>query len=148
MLFRSWKIVKVDGKQQSRDLFNKSNYQATPKLITIGTKDATSETLSALKAAITIGDEAKVRSAAAGLKTNAQKKEEEQKEEEKKDDTDKKEDADKSDTNKKEDSSQKDENNKKEDTKKEDSKKQDTKKETTSSTNTSTKKTQSSKESE
>lgn len=84
-----WKIVKVDGKQQSRDLFNKSNYQATPKLITIGTKDATSETLSALKAAITIGDEAKVRSAAAGLKTNAQKKEEEQKEEEKKDDTDK-----------------------------------------------------------
>lgn len=143
-----WKIVKVDGKQQSRDLFNKSNYQATPKLITIGTKDATSETLSALKAAITIGDEAKVRSAAAGLKTNAQKKEEEQKEEEKKDDTDKKEDADKSDTNKKEDSSQKDENNKKEDTKKEDSKKQDTKKETTSSTNTSTKKTQSSKESE
>ena len=49
------KIVKVDGKQQSRDLFNKSNYQATPKLITIGTKDATSETLSALKAAITIG---------------------------------------------------------------------------------------------
>ena len=143
-----WKIVKVDGKQQSRDLFNKSNYQATPKLITIGTKDATSETLSALKAAITIGDEAKVRSAAAGLKTNAQKKEEEQKEEEKKDDTDKKEDADKSDTNKKEDSSKKDENNKKEDTKKEDSKKQDTKKETTSSTNTSTKKTQSSKESE
>ena len=143
-----WKIVKVDGEQQSRDLFNKSNYQATPKLITIGTKDATSETLSALKAAITIGDEAKVRSAAAGLKTNAQKEEEEQKEEEKKDDTDKKEDADKSDTNKKEDSSKKDENNKKEDTKKEDSKKQDTKKETTSSTNTSTKKTQSSKESE
>ena len=37
---------------------------------------------SALKAAITIGDEAKV-SAAAGLKTNAQKKEEEQKEEKK-----------------------------------------------------------------
>ena len=142
-----WKIVKVDGKQQSRDLFNKSNYQATPKLITIGTKDATSETLSALKAAITTGDEAKVRSAAAGLKTNEQEKEEEeeQKEEEKKDDTDKKEDADKSDTNKKEDSSKKDENNKKEDTKKEDSKKQDTKKETTSSTNTSTKKTQSSK---
>lgn len=100
-----WKIVKVDGKQQSRDLFNKSNYQATPKLITIGTKDATSETLSALKAAIATGDEAKVRSAAADLKTNAQKKEEEQKEEEKKDDTDKKEDADKSDTNKKEDSS-------------------------------------------
>ena len=61
-----WKIVKVDGKQQSRDLFNKSNYQATPKLITIETKDATSETLSALKAAITIGDEAKEKGAQAG----------------------------------------------------------------------------------
>ena len=140
-----WKIVKVDGKQQSRDLFNKSNYQATPKLITIGTKDATSETLSALKAAIATGDEAKVRSAAAGLKTDEQEKEEEEEQkEDKENDIDKKEDADKNDTDKKEDSSKKDEN-KKEDTGKEDSKKQDTRKETTSSTNTSTKKTQSSK---
>ena len=133
-----WKIVKVDGKQQSRDLFNKSNYQATPKILTIGTKDATSETLSALKEAIATGDEAKVRSAAAALKTNAQKKEEEQKEEEKKDE-EKKDDADKSDTEKKEDASEKKENTKKEDSKKEDNKKQDA---------TSTKKTQSSKESE
>lgn len=138
-----WKIVKVDGKQQSRDLFNKSNYQATPKILTIGTKDATSETLSALKAAIATGDEAKVRSAAAALKTNAQKKEEEQKEEEKKDE-EKKDDADKSDTEKKEDASEKEENTKKEDSKKEDNKKQDNKKQDA----TSTKKTQSSKESE
>lgn len=137
-----WKIVKVDGKQQSRDLFNKSNYQATPKILTIGTKDATSETLSALKEAIATGDEAKVRSAAAALKTNAQKKEEEQKEEEKKDE-EKKDDADKSDTEKKEDS-KKEENTKKEDSKKEDNKKQDNKKKDA----TSTKKTQSSKESE
>lgn len=143
-----WKIVKVDGKQQSRDLFNKSNYQATPKLITIGTKDATSETLSALKAAIATGDEAKVRSAAAGLKTNEQEKEEEEEQkEDKENDIDKKEDADKSDTDKKEDSSKKDEN-KKEDTGKEDSTKKDTKKKNASLKNTSTKKTQSSKESE
>lgn len=143
-----WKIVKVDGKQQSRDLFNKSNYQATPKLITIGTKDATSETLSALKAAIAIGDEAKVRSAAAGLKTNEQEKEEEEEQkEDKENDIDKKEDADKNDTDKKEDSSKKDEN-KKEDTGKEDSTKKDTKKKNASLKNTSTKKTQSSKESE
>ena len=143
-----WKIVKVDGKQQSRDLFNKSNYQATPKLITIGTKDATSETLSALKAAIATGDEAKVRSAAAGLKTNEQEKEEEEEQkEDKENDIDKKEDADKNDTDKKEDSSKKDEN-KKEDTGKEDSTKKDTKKKNASLKNTSTKKTQSSKESE
>ena len=143
-----WKIVKVDGKQQSRDLFNKSNYQATPKLITIGTKDATSETLSALKAAIATGDEAKVRSAAAGLKTDEQEKEEEEEQkEDKENDIDKKEDADKNDTDKKEDSSKKDEN-KKEDTGKEDSTKKDTKKKNASLKNTSTKKTQSSKESE
>lgn len=143
-----WKIVKVDGKQQSRDLFNKSNYQATPKLITIGTKDATSETISALKAAIATGDEAKVRSAAAGLKTNEQEKEEEEEQkEDKENDIDKKEDADKNDTDKKEDSSKKDEN-KKEDTGKEDSTKKDTKKKNASLKNTSTKKTQSSKESE
>ena len=148
-----WKIVKVDGKQQSRDLFNKSNYQATPKMITIGTKDATSESLSALKAAIATGDEAKVRSAAAGLKTNAAQKAQEQKEDEKKEDTDKKENTDKNDTDKKEDSSKKDENSKKEDsktddTKKQDTKKQDTKKDTTPAKDTSTKKTQPSKESE
>ena len=58
-----WKIVKVDGVQQSRDLFNKSNYQASPKIITIGTKDATAESLTALKNAVATGDEATVRGA-------------------------------------------------------------------------------------
>ncbi len=44
-----WKIVKVDGKQQSRDLFNKSNYQATQSLLPLEPKDATSETLFCFK---------------------------------------------------------------------------------------------------
>ena len=89
-----WKVVKVDGVEQSREIFNKSNYQASPKIITIGTKDATKETLDALKAAVATGDEGAVRSAAAALKSNEQQKkeEEEQKKEEeenKKDDSEK-----------------------------------------------------------
>lgn len=89
-----WKVVKVDGVEQSREIFNKSNYQASPKIITIGTKDATKETLDALKAAVDTGDEGAVRSAAAALKSNEQQKkeEEEQKKEEeenKKDDSEK-----------------------------------------------------------
>lgn len=81
-----WKIVKVDGVQQSRELFNKSTYQASPKIITIGTKDASAETLAALKQAIATGDEAKVRSAANALKTKAEEQQEEETEEENNDD--------------------------------------------------------------
>lgn len=113
-----WKIVKVDGKQQSRDLFNKSSYQAQPQIITIGTKDATAETLSALKAAIATGDVSKAKSAAAALKTNAAQ----QKEDENKDDA---EDDSKKDDSKKDDSKT-DNSTKKDDSKKDDSKKTDT----------------------
>lgn len=123
-----WKIVKVDGKQQSRDLFNKSSYQAQPQIITIGTKDATAETLSALKAAIATGDVSKAKSAAAALKTNAAQ----QKEDENKDDAedDSKKDDSKQDDSKKDDSkkddSKTDNSTKKDDSKKDDSKKTDT----------------------
>lgn len=105
-----WKIVTVDGQQQSRDLFNKSNYQASPKIITIGTKDATKETLAALKKAVESGDEEAVRSAASELKTEEQVKEEE----EEKEQTDKENPDDKKHNNDK-----KEEENKKEDPKKE-----------------------------
>ena len=96
-----WKIVKVDGEQQSRDLFNKSNYQASPKIITIGTKGANKETLAALKEAVATGDEAKVRSAASSLKTD----EEDKKDQENTSDSDDKKNDDKKDDSKKDDSS-------------------------------------------
>ena len=143
-----WKIVKVDGKQQSREIFNKSSYQAQPQIITIGTKDATSETLAALKAAVATGDVGKAKSAAANLVTNAQKakeeeeeKEQEEDDESKDDDSDKKDDSDKNDSkkddsSKKEDSSKKDDSDKKSDSsdKKTDSgKKSDTSKKSASS---------------
>ena len=58
-------------------MFNKSNYQASPKIITIGTKDATAESLTALKNAVATGDEATVRGAVSGLKSNADAQKEE-----------------------------------------------------------------------
>ncbi|MEE0595674.1 MAG: VanW family protein [Agathobacter sp.] len=102
-----WKIVKVDGEQQSRDLFNKSNYQASPKIITIGTKGANKETLAALKEAVATGDEAKVRSAASSLKTDeeSKKEEEDKKDQENTSDSDDKKNDDKKDDTKKDDSS-------------------------------------------
>lgn len=102
-----WKIVKVDGEQQSRDLFNKSNYQASPKIITIGTKGANKETLAALKEAVATGDEAKVRSAASSLKTDeeSKKEEEDKKDQENTSDSGDKKNDDKKDDSKKDDSS-------------------------------------------
>lgn len=84
-----WKVVKVDGVEQSRELFNKSSYQASPKIIVIGTKGATAESLAALKQAVATGDEAKVKSAASALKTKADE-EQEQEEEQEEEQTDKK----------------------------------------------------------
>ena len=117
-----WKIVKVDGEQQSRDLFNKSNYQASPKIITIGTKGANKDTLDALKAAVATGDESAVRAAASALKTDEEAKAEE--EDDKKDQDDSKDSDDKKNDNKSDD-------------KKSDSKKDDSKKDTTSDNNKS-----------
>ena len=58
---RLWKIVTVGGVEQSREVFNNSTYQASPKIITIGTAGATAEQLDALNAAIATNDEATVK---------------------------------------------------------------------------------------
>lgn len=72
-----WKVVKVDGVEQSREIFNKSRYQASPRVVIVGTKGATAESLAELKKAIATGDEAKVRSAAAALKSAEETEEKE-----------------------------------------------------------------------
>ena len=58
-----WKIVKEGGKVQSREVFNRSSYQGQVRMITIGTRGASKESLAALKAAIATGDEATVKAA-------------------------------------------------------------------------------------
>lgn len=68
---RLWKIVKVDGVEVSREVFNNSTYQASPKIVTIGTAGATAEQLASLNAAIATNDEATVKSVVNALASGA-----------------------------------------------------------------------------
>ena len=62
---RLWKIVTVDGVEESREIFNNSSYREGPKEVTIGTKNATEEWLKNVNAAIKNGDEETVKAAVA-----------------------------------------------------------------------------------
>lgn len=64
---RLWKIVKVDGVEQSREPYNKSTYQASPRIISIGIAGANAEQIAALNAAVATGDEATVSATVASL---------------------------------------------------------------------------------
>ena len=65
---RLWKTVKVNGVVESEEIFNNSTYNASPKIVTVGTGGATPESLSALQAAVATRDEAAVKSTAASAK--------------------------------------------------------------------------------
>lgn len=54
---RLWKIVTVDGVEESREIFNNSSYREGPKEVTIGTKGGSDEWLKSLKAAIKDGSD-------------------------------------------------------------------------------------------
>lgn len=89
------KVVLVDGAEQSREVFNKSTYKPSSRVMTVGTNGATKEQLASIRNAVSSGDEGKVRDAvnaakAAGKDTEAT--ETEQEAGEKKDKTDKKSD--------------------------------------------------------
>jgi vancomycin resistance protein YoaR len=59
---RLWKIVTVDGVEESREVFNNSSYRESPKEVTIGIRGGSEEWLKSLKAAVKDGsDEATVR---------------------------------------------------------------------------------------
>jgi vancomycin resistance protein YoaR len=58
---RLWKIVTVDGVEESRDAINKSTYKASPRIIQVGTASADANVTAAINAAIATGDEATVR---------------------------------------------------------------------------------------
>ena len=62
-----YKIVKVDGVQQSRERVNRSNYQASCRKVTIGIAGATPEQINAINAAIATGDDATVQSTVSSL---------------------------------------------------------------------------------
>lgn len=85
---RLWKIVKENGVEVSREPYNNSTYNASPKIITVGTKSDNEDAVAAIKAAIATKDEATVRAAAAANSAEALAKQEE--EEKKKQEEDKK----------------------------------------------------------
>ncbi|MBO6134067.1 MAG: VanW family protein, partial [Lachnospiraceae bacterium] len=62
-----WKIIKVDGKEESRERVNKSYYKATPKTLTLGTATDNPITKSAISAAIASQDIDYARAVAASI---------------------------------------------------------------------------------
>lgn len=99
-----WKVVKENGVEVSRDAFNNSTYNASPKIITVGTKSDNKDAVAAIKAAIATKDESAVRAAAAANSAEAIKKQEEE-EQKKQEEEKKKEDESKPEKPKKEDTS-------------------------------------------
>lgn len=66
-----WKIVTVDGVEESREVFNKSTYKASPKIVNVGTASDDENVSAAIGAAIATGDEATVYAAVSPYTANA-----------------------------------------------------------------------------
>lgn len=62
---RLWKIVTVDGAEQSRDIYNQSTYRPSPKVVNVGTASEDPNVSAMVGAAIATGDEATIRNAIA-----------------------------------------------------------------------------------
>lgn len=60
-----WKVVKLNGVEQSREVFNKSTYNPSPKIVTVGTASASPEAVAAINAAIGSQDEGTINAAIA-----------------------------------------------------------------------------------
>lgn len=60
-----WKIVKVNGVEQSREVFNKSTYKPSPKIVLVGTASANGDAVAAMNAAIGTQDAGTINAAAA-----------------------------------------------------------------------------------
>ena len=75
---RLWKIVKENGVEVSREVYNNSTYNPSPKIIAVGIKSDNADAVAAVKAAIATKDEEAVRAAAAANSAEALKKQEEE----------------------------------------------------------------------
>lgn len=78
-----WKIIKENGVEVSREQYNSSTYNASPKIIVVGIKSDNEEAVAAMKAAIATKDEETIRAAAAANSEEALKEKEEKEKEEK-----------------------------------------------------------------
>lgn len=62
-----WKVVTVDGVEESREIFNRSTYNASPKIIAVGLGSDDPEAVAQMQAAIATRDEGTIRAKAAEL---------------------------------------------------------------------------------
>lgn len=62
---RLWKIVTVDGVEESREIWNNSTYRSSPKIVNVGTASEDPNVTTAINAAIATGDEATIYAAVA-----------------------------------------------------------------------------------
>ncbi len=67
-----WKIVKVGGVEQSREVFNKSTYKASPRIVVVGTASANPEAVAAMNAAVASQNQGTIQAAAAQWNDAAQ----------------------------------------------------------------------------
>ncbi len=67
-----WKVVTVDGVEKSREIFNKSTYKASPRIVVVGTASANPEAVNAMNAAVGSQNEGTIRAAAAQWNDAAQ----------------------------------------------------------------------------
>ena len=66
-----WKVVTVDGVEESREIFNKSTYKASPKIVNVGTASADPNVSAVIGAALATGDEATINAAVAPYAASA-----------------------------------------------------------------------------
>lgn len=62
---RLWKIVTVNGVEESREIFNNTTYSMSPTIYKVGISSSNSEAVAAMKAAIATNDLSTIQSAAA-----------------------------------------------------------------------------------
>lgn len=60
-----WKVVTVNGVEQSREIFNKSTYKASPRIVAVGTASGNPDAVNAMNAAIGSQSEGAISAAAA-----------------------------------------------------------------------------------
>ena len=60
-----WKVVTVNGVEQSREIFNKSTYKASPRIVAVGTASGNPDAVNAMNAAVASQDEGAIQAAAA-----------------------------------------------------------------------------------
>jgi vancomycin resistance protein YoaR len=68
---RLWKIVTVDGVEESREVWNNSTYRSSPKIINVGTASEDPNVTAAINAAVATGDEATIYAAVAPYNASA-----------------------------------------------------------------------------